>query len=201
MNSPHLIHSTQRGFVFWLPSTLTVLLLSVFLLPASLPDSLSARENAKISHSNHKPLLHSRRIPVDARRPFMLTWKVVIAKKMLSKDSPVCHETYREPMSPLRESPPPHCRSRAGMRLLSKHRVWPGQVRNRGASGSNHATCPYTILGRKIGHARRCFSLVVHVASAIFFVKFHRKLVVTCQTRNQAICFVTRQPSRIRHVD
>ena len=115
-----LIWSTLHddGSIFGLPSTQRVFLLSVF--PSrSLPDRPFARKNAKIADSNHKLSFHSRRIPVDTGQPFTVTWKVVIVEKMLFEDCPVCHDTPSARISPSKESPPPPCRSTAGVRALS----------------------------------------------------------------------------------
>ena len=104
--------------LFGLPSTQRVLLLSVF-PSCSLPDRPFARKNAKIADSNHKLSFHSLRIPVDTGQPFTVTWKVVIVEKMLFEDCPVCHDPPSARISPSKESPPPPCRSTAGVRTLS----------------------------------------------------------------------------------
>ena len=92
-----LIWSTLHddGSIFGLPSTQTVLLVSVF--PSRFfQTGLSARKNAKMADSNHKLPFHSRRIPVDTGQPFSVTWKVVIVEKMLFEDSLVRHDPHRQ---------------------------------------------------------------------------------------------------------
>ena len=114
VSSPHLTHSTRRRVVLGLSSTQRVRFLSVF--PSrSLPDRPSSSKDCKDRGFQPKPFLHVRRMPIDAHRPFMVTWEGVIVEKMLSEDCPVCHDPLSARISSLRErgeSPPPPWGSR-----------------------------------------------------------------------------------------
>ena len=162
----------------------------------SLPDRPFARKNAKIADSNHKLSFHSRRIPVDTGQPFAVTWKVVIVEKMLFEDCPVCHDPPSARISPSKESPPPPCRSTAGVRALSAlYRI---TRRVHAPFGQKKITCTSKALFQ-FGCPTSRLQL-----SFISFCQLRRKLLphrVTLRTRNQAICFITRRQWRIRHVD
>ena len=53
-------------------------------------------KTAKIAGSNPKPLLQDRRMPIDAHRPFTVTWEGVILVKMLFEDCPVGHDPHQQ---------------------------------------------------------------------------------------------------------
>ena len=99
--------------IFGLPSTQTVLLLSVF--PSrSLPDRPFSSKECKNRGFQPQASFHSRRIPVDTGQPFTVTWKVVKAEKMLFEDCLVCHDPPSARITPSKENLPPPCRSTAG---------------------------------------------------------------------------------------
>ena len=129
-----------------LSSTQRVLLLSVF--PSrSLPDRPSSSKDCKDRGFPSKPLLHGIRMPVDAHRPFTVTWEGVIVKKMLFEDCPVRHDPLSARISSSRESPPPPWWSRQA--CARWERAFAGSKFETMASRSNHAMTPCAIRGKK----------------------------------------------------